>query len=502
MTTTVNKKQIAKNALYLYVRTFFVIVLMLVASRVLLRALGAEDFGLYNLVGSIVAMFTSLRVVFASATQRFLNYEKSHNNVQILSNIFVISKRLHWGLSIFFLIITECLGIWALNDYLVIPDGRLPDAYIALQCSIFSAIAMLLTVPYDAVIISNERFNAYAYLAILECALQLGAAYAVIIIPENKLVWYSILVLVAALLVRFINTIYCRFTFEECRHEGKFDKVLFKDMAKFAGWNFLGNFAISIYNEGINMILNIFGGVIANAARAISTQVLKGISSISDRMSAAFAPQATQQYAIGDHNKFQDLIILSTKLINYLYLLMAVPIALFTPLILEIWLGEIPQYSIEFVRASLLYGFARSIHSPLNMSFQCGGKLKIYQIIELCSLLPSLPLAYILLKIGLPLYWALLAMAITNFINNIIITILANKQLQLNIKAFLFNTIIPIVIIGICSMISGWLICTLINNVYLQIILSISMTGLLILFVGLSKNERTRVFSLLKKYTR
>lgn len=499
MTTTVNKKQIAKNALYLYVRTFFVIVLMLVASRVLLRALGAEDFGLYNLVGSIVAMFTSLRVVFASATQRFLNYEKSHNNVQILSNIFVISKRLHWGLSIFFLIITECLGIWALNDYLVIPDGRLPDAYIALQCSIFSAIAMLLTVPYDAVIISNERFNAYAYLAILECALQLGAAYAVIIIPENKLVWYSIMVLVAALLVRFINMIYCRFAFEECRHKGKFDKVLFKDMAKFAGWNFLGNFALSIYNEGINMVLNIFGGVLANAARAVSTQVLKGIGSISDRMSTAFAPQATQQYALGDMNRFHDLIFLATKLINYLYIFIAIPIAIFAPLVLDIWLDDVPQYSVEFVRAILVYGLARSIHSPLDLCFKCYGKLKRYQIIEICCLLPALPMAYIMLHCGLPLYWALLAMAITNLINDIAIIILAHREWGFRAKEFIIKALVPILSIICISMILSRLVLWCIDNIIVQIILIIAICFAVIIFIGVSKDERKYIKSFIYK---
>lgn len=498
-TVQINKKQIAKNALYLYLRTFFVIVLMLIASRVLLRALGAEDFGLYNLVGSIVAVFTSLRVVFASATQRFLNYEQSKHDIQILSNIFVISKRLHWGLSLFFLIVTECLGVWALNNYLVIPDGSLTDAFIALQCSILSAIAMLLTVPYDAVIISNERFNTYAYLAILECALQLGAAYTVILIPENKLVWYSIMVLCAAVIVRFINMLYCHVKFEECRHKGHFDKSLFKNMSEFAGWNFLGNFALSIYNEGINMVLNVFGGVIANAARAVSTQILKGIGSISDKMSTAFAPQATQQYAIGDMNKFHDLIFLSTKLINYLYLLMAIPIAIFTPLILDIWLGEVPEYSAEFVRAILVYGLARSIHSPLDLSFKCYGKLKYYQIVEICCLLPALPLAYILLKLGLPLYWALLAMAIANFINNVAISILAYRQWGFRVKEFLCRTIVPIINILIVTYVSYTTILLHISNTYIQIFTTLILLTVIIIIIGLTDDERKRVIAYINK---
>ena len=499
MSVAINKRQIAKNALFLYIRTFFVIILMLLSSRILLKALGTEDFGLYNLVGSIVAMFTSLRVVFASATQRFLNYEKANNNVQTLSNIFTISKRLHGGLSLIFLIITEALGIWMLHSYLNIPDGKLTDSYIVLQCSIFSAIAMLMTVPYDAVIISNEKFNAYAYFAILECLLQLGAAFIIIIIPGNKLVWYSILILMIALLVRFVNMLYCRLSFIECRHKGYFDKATFKDMSKFAGWNFLGNFALSIYNEGINMVLNIFGGVIANAARAISSQVIKGLSSISDRMSTAFAPQATQQYAIGELDRFHELIFLSTKLINYIYLLMAIPIALFTPLVLEIWLGEVPIHSVEFTRAILLYGLARSIHSPLDLCFKCYGDLKKYQIIEICCLLPALPIAYILLKVGLPLYWAILAMAITNFINDIAIAILAKYQWRFRVEEFVISVIIPIISILVSCAVIAYPTLLFISNTYLQIVIIMVAIILTIFLFGLSAKERKKILTIVKR---
>ena len=499
MSDSVNKRQIAKNALFLYIRTFFVIILMLFSSRILLKCLGTEDFGLYNLIGSIVAMFTSLRVVFASATQRFLNYEKARNDIQVVSNIFVISKRLHWGLSLIFLIVTEVLGIWMLHSYLNIPDGRLMDSYVVLQCSIFSAIAMLMTVPYDAVIISNERFNAYAYLAILECTLQLGAAFIIMIIPGNKLVWYSVIILIIALLVRFVNMLYCRLSFAECRHKGYFDKATFKDMSKFAGWNFLGNFALSIYNEGINMVLNIFGGVVANAARALSVQVLKGLSSISDRLSTAFAPQATQQYSLGDLNRFHDLIFLSTKLINYLYLLIAIPIAIFAPLVLDIWLGEIPEHAIAFIRAILIYGFARAIHSPIDLCFKCYGQLKKYQIVEICCLLPALPLAYALLKFGLPLYWALLAMAITNFINNIIIIILAKRQWGFRINDFMVNAIIPIIKV---SVVAGAL-CTItlltINNIYIQMPIIVASCTLSVLFIGMTRDERKKIQAIFKR---
>lgn len=473
------------------------IILWLVSSRVLLQVLGEEDFGLYNLVGSIVAMFTSLRVVFASATQRFLNYEKVKHDVQILSNIFVISKRLHLWLGILFIVVCEVLGFWAINAYLNIPDGKTLDALIVLQCSIFSAVMMLLTVPYDAVIISNEKFNAYAYLAILECFLQLVAACSIVLIPDNRLIWYSALILAVAIVVRLFNMLYCRHAFEECRHKGEFDKTLLKEMGKFAGWNFLGNFALSIYNEGINFVLNIFGGVIANAARAISTQVIKGISSVSERVSVAFAPQATQQYSLGNTDNFHSLIILSTKLITFAYLFMAIPIIIFTPTVLKIWLGEIPQYSVEFIRATLVYGLARSIHSPLDLCFKCYGELKHYQIVEICCLLPALPLAYIMLKMGLPLYWAFVAMAITNVINNIAIVILAKIKWGFCVKKFMVKAILPILAIIATTSILCIPILQYVSNIYLQVVLVVIATMLSITFIGLSNHERNKLRSTL-----
>lgn len=496
MSNTLNKHQIAKNAMFLYMRTFALIVVMLLSSRLLLKGLGVEEFGLYGLVGSIVAMFTSLRVVFASATQRFLNFEKAKHDTQILSNIFTISKRLHLWLSILFVIITELLGIWAISSYLNIPDGRTTEAIIVLQCSILTAVMMILTVPYDAVIISNERFNVYAYLSILEAMLQLGAAFAMSFIAENRLIIYAVTLFIIAIMVRCVNMLYCRISFEECRLRGHFDKDMLKSMSKFAGWNFLGNFALSIYNEGINMVLNIFGGVIANAAQSISSQVIKGLSSVSDRMSTAFAPQATEQYSVGQADRFNELIILSAKLINYVYLAMAIPIAIFTPLVIEIWLGRVPEYSVEFVRAILVYGLARTIHSPLNLGFLCSGKLKQYQIMEISLLLPALPLAYIFLKLGLPLYWALLAMAISNIINDIAIAFLARKVWQFRAKKFVFEALAPIFGIIVASALTSSIVLRYVDNLYIELLLVLLCVAVSIFTIGLTAAQRQQIWRL------
>jgi len=490
---SINKQKIFTNALFLYIRTFGVVVITLYSSRILLQELGAEDFGLYSLTGSIVAVFTSLRVVFASATQRFLNFGRANLNINHLRNIFFISKRLHLILCIAFFIIVEFCGSWLLNEHLNIPTGKLYEANIVLQLSILTVLVTIMTVPYDAVIISNEKFDIYAYLAILECLLQLISAFVIICIPNKKLIWYTVLILMSAIIIRIINLMYCRRTFEECQGKGSFDKILFKNMGKFAGWNFLGNFSLSLYNEGINMLLNVFGGVIANAARGISGQVLKGVCSVSDKLVSAFTPQTVYQYAIGQKQEFNDLIIFSTKILSYLYICLATPIICFTDFVLQTWLGRIPEYSIVFVRSILVYGFIRTVHSPIDLCFKSYGDLRKYQIVEMCFLLPSILFAYIFLKIGLPLYSAFIAMIICNTLNIVAIIILANNQMAFPIVFYLRHAIIPI--IRVLLFISVFSVLTLykISNLYAQIFVVGFIICISIYILGLNYTERKKI---------
>lgn len=497
MATEVNKKKIAKNTIHIYIRTIGIVLLMLYASRVVLQNLGVDDYGTYNLVGSIVAMFTSLRVVFTSATQRFLNYEKGQGDILRQSVIFKASRRLHLWMSIIFFIIVEITGILMIKYQLNIPVEKLNDAYILLQCSVASTIIMILTVPYNAVIVANEKFEAFTYISILEYSLQLGAAFLIAIIPSNKLIWYGVLILIIALIVRVINWGYCYSRFEECRIKCKIEKSIYKEIGIFAGWNFLGNFALSIYNEGINIILNLYGGVIANAARAICQNVYRGLASISENALTAFAPQATQQYAIKEFQRFYDLIYSSTRIISSLYIIVAIPIFIHTPLVLEIWLGEIPEYTVSFVRAILLYGYTRVFHSPLDLCFKCYGDLKQYQIIEVCCLIPSLPLAYYMLKYEMDYYWVFIAMSIGNVINNIAIAILAKKKIDFKIWEFTTKTIVPNFIIVVASIPLCLYINKIVPNIIIQILINITIVLVLILSIALSKAERLKLKSML-----
>lgn len=496
----VNNRRIATNAMYMYIRTLVSMVIMLYSSRVILNTLGVEDFGIYSLVGSVIAMFTSLKIVFASATQRFLNYEKGAGDINKLAGIFRASRNLHIYVCIIFVIIVEILGIWLINHKLNIPIGRINEAHIVLQCSILSTVIMIITIPYNAILLANEKFNIYAFLSILEHTLKLGAAFLVLLYKDNKLVYYALSILVISVLIRVLSTIYCTHKFPECRVKAKINRSLYKEMGVFAGWNFLGNFALYIYNEGINMILNIFGGVTANAARAISTNVFSGITSVTEGSFSAFAPQTTQAYAAKEYERFKELIYSSTKIISSLYIIVGVPIFHYTSEVLSIWLGEIPEYAIVFTKAMIVYGYVRALHSPLDLCIKCYGKLKTYQIIEICSLLPSLPLAYIMLRGGMPLYWAFLAMIICNTINNIAVMILAQRVVSLNIVEYIRLCILPSCIVVALSALSEIFLVECLHNIFLRVIISVTVLCILSYYIILSKSERGKIKDMLKKF--
>lgn len=500
MSVEVNKRRIATNAIYMYIRSLVSMIIMLFSSRVILNTLGVEDFGIYSLVGSVIAMFTSLKIVFASATQRFINYEKGTGNIDKLAGIFKASKNLHIYVCIIFVATVEILGIWLINNKLNIPIDRINEAHIVLQCSILSTVMMIITIPYNAILLANERFNVYAFLSISEYALKLGAAYLVLLYRDNKLIYYAVSILVISIMIRIITTIYCRHKFPECRIKTSVDSSLYREMGVFAGWNFLGNFSLYIYNEGINMIINIFGGVVANAARAISTNVYSGIISVTESSFSAFAPQTTQMYAVKEYRRFRELIFSSTRIISFLYTVIGVPIFYYSSEVLNIWLGEVPEYAIDFTKAMIVYGYIRALHSPLDLCFKCYGKLKVYQIIEICCLLPSLPIAYIFLNSELPLYWAFISMIICNVINNIVIMILAQRVVSLNAIEYIRSCIFPSCIVVALSAVLEFCIVGCIPNIFLRVAISVSTLCILSYYIALSKTERSKIKDFLMKF--
>lgn len=486
------RKQIAKNTILLYLRTIVSLVVGLFASRILLNQLGADDYGLYNLIGSVVMIFASLRVILATSTQRFLNYETKENNIQRKAIIFITSEKIHWGICAVFFIIAEIGGLYLINNKIDILPNMYFIAHILLQLSIISAIITITTIPYDAVIISNENFGIYAIFSIIESLLKLLSALLLIFIDKEKVIYYGLFILLSSLIIRIVNIIYCKRHYQECQLNVLVNKNVAKELCKFAGWNFLGNTAYTFCNEGINVVINIFGGVIANAARAISYQIYNALSEICAKVISGASPQAIRIYANKQYQEFNAIIGLSTRIIGLLYLVVALPISSVTAQVLLFWLGEIPLHTISFVKVILIYGFLRAIHFPLDLCFKASGKMAAYQIAETLCLLPAIPIAYIFLYSGFPLYFAFLALILCNIINTVAILYLAAKKTSFDCKTYISKALVPIVILSSIGI--GFVLgVSYIDSVIVRV--AIIEIGIIIMFFlcCLSQDERQKL---------
>lgn len=393
-------RRIAKNTGFLYVRMLLTMGVAFYTSRVVLNALGVEDYGIYNVVGGVVAMFSFLTGMFTSATQRFLNYEMGLGNRKRLNEIFSMSVTLNVMIAILIVLVSEIVGLWFINHKLVIPEDRLTAAHWVFQFSLLAMAVTIISAPYNAVIIAHERMSAFAYIAVVECLLKLGVAIVIVYCSVDKLIVYGTLLLVVAFIVRAIYSLYCKRRFEECHYKFYWDKVLFREMGAFAGWNMYGNFAFVMTTQGVNMLLNMFFGPAVNASRAIAVQIQMAIQGFATNFTMAIDPQIVQSYAKGKKEEIFRLVCYSSKFSFFLLLLLALPVLLETELLLKLWLRQVPDYSVVFVRLVLIQMLIRVLQNPLHTLMHATGKMRKYQLIDGTLLLLNIPVSYWLLKEG------------------------------------------------------------------------------------------------------
>ena len=396
-----NTKRIAKNTAFLYMRMLLLMGVAFYTSRVVLNALGVEDYGIYNVVGGVVAMFSFLTGTFTSATQRFLNYEMGLGNQQRLHEIFSMSITLNVIIAVLIIGVSEIVGIWFINHKLVIPPDRLVAAHWVFQFSLLAMAVTIVSTPYNALIIAHERMDIFAYISIVEALLKLGIAVVIFFCGGDKLIVYAFLILLVALIVRLIYSFYCKRKFPECRYKFYWDRKLFCEMGSFAGWNMYGNFAFVVVTQGLNMLLNMFFGPAVNASRAIAVQVQTAIQGFATNFTIAVNPQITQYYAQRKMNEMFNLVCFSSKYAFFLLLILIVPILLETEVLLEIWLKQVPVYAVVFVRLILVQLLLTIILNPLQTSIHATGKMRLYQLLTGSLNLLNIPISYLLLRLDM-----------------------------------------------------------------------------------------------------
>lgn len=480
MSTVENSKRIAKNTAMLYIRTFVILAIALYTSRLLLANLGVTDFGLYNLVAGVVGLFSSLKGVFASSVQRFLNYEKGLGNADGEHRVFCISVIVHILIAIVFALIVEAFGIWFINHKLNIPEGSINTTLFVFHCSIATACITILSTPYDAAIIANEKMNAFAWISILDAVLKLIVIFLIAILPFENIRSYAILLVCIALFIRGINVLYCR-RFPECRFVFLWDKSLFKNLTSFASWNFFGNTAYALVNEGLNMMLNIYGGVVANAARGIAYQVRVAVGQLSGNLLVASQPYIIQQAAGGNRDETFRNINEVSRILFFIMAITVLPLIVYCEQILELWLTTPPPYAVIFTRLILFYSVIRTLHGPIDLLFKAVGKIRKYQLVDSCSLLLSLPVSYGLLKMGCPVYGVFVAMSGVEIVTLFSIVGMAYFEVGFAICSYLKEVIASAILTEVLLFFLG-----IIFYIFLQTDILIGLIGYMVALVLIS----------------
>ena len=489
-----NNKRIAKNTLLLYFRMLFMMAVSLYTSRVVLNALGVEDFGIYNVVGGVVAMFSMLSGSLSSAITRFITYELGTGNRENLKKIFSSSVTIQIGLAVLIVLLAEAIGVWFLNMKMNIPDTRMTAANWVFQFSILTFAINLVSVPYNATIIAHERMSAFAYISILEAIGKLAIAFLIVISPIDKLIFYAILMCAVALVIRFAYGIYCKKHFEECTYHFIFDKELLKRMFGFAGWNFIGATSAVLRDQGGNVVINLFCGPAANAARGIAFQVNTAISGFVTNFMTALNPQITKSYAAGDRKYMMTLIFQGARLSFYMLLLLSLPVLINTHYILGLWLKIVPDHAVLFVQLVLVFAMSESISNPLITAMLATGKIRNYQLVVGGLQMMNLPVSYILLHMGMfPETVIVVAIVISQCCLAARLVMLRG-MIGLSVRKYMKEVYINVLVVTVIAAIIPFLLAIKLEESFLNFVLlcliSLICTGIAIYYVGCNRVER------------
>lgn len=492
--TAQNNKRIAKNTLLLYIRMLFIMLVSLFTSRINLQSLGIEDFGIYNVVGGVVAMFSVFSGSLATAISRFITFELGKGDKERLIKVFSTAVSIQILLAISIVILAEIIGVWFLNNKMIIPENRLDAANWVLQLSIFSFAVNLISVPYNASIIAHEKMSAFAYISIFEVVMKLIICYSLFVSPIDKLITYSILLFLLSISVRLIYGIYCKKHFEECSYHMIIDTPLLKNITGFAGWSMFGLVAYTCYNQGLNILLNLFFGPVVNAARGVAVQVQQAIQGFSQNFQIAVNPQIIKSYATKDLERLYNLIYSSSKFSYFLLLILSLPIIIKTDYILSLWLGKYPDYASLFIRLILCIITFDSLGASISTAQQATGKIKLYQIVVGGGMLLILPLSYVALKLGGSPESPYIIYLIMVIICHILRMIIIKRMIGLSLIIYCKKVIFRIMLITFLAVIILLSINKILDNSFISLIIlcisSIVTVSISVYLFGLSNEER------------
>ena len=493
-----NNQRIAKNTLMLYIRMLLSMVVSLYTSRVVLEVLGVEDYGIYGVVGGVVAMFSFLNASMAGATSRFLTFEMGRGDEQRLRDTFSSALIIHIGIALVVLLLAETVGMWFLNNKLVIPETRMGAAHWVYQLSILGMVVSVTQVPYNASIIAHEKMDIYAYIELANVLLKLGVVFLLKIGNFDKLVLYALLVLIVNVLIAGAYRFYCVRHYEESHFRFRFNRDISKGILSFSLYNLLGNMGAVVNTQGTAFVINMFFGVVYNAAASIGTTITGVVTGFASNIMTAFRPQITKSYAQGDIHQFQSLLSWALKAILLVYALIAVPVGFAINELLALWLVEVPPYTNIFCQLLLISIFFETARFVVIMGIHATGRVKWVSIFSGISFMLNPFLIYVLYKSGFPVSFAYVSVIFVNiFLLTVNVFILSYNVRDISIKSIVYPLlqVVGVVLISITCL--YWISQFKTGMKLVDIISLASVSTLLLgglsLYVVLNKGQRSRV---------
>ena len=497
-----DNKKIAKNTIILYMRQILIMVITLYTSRVVLQTLGAEDYGIYNVVGGFVTMFNVISGAFTVAISRFMAYVIGEGDEKRIEELFSTALVVQCCMGIFIVLLLATVGVWYVTNIMVLPAGRTEAALWVLAFSAVSFFINLISVPYNALIVAHEHMKAYAYIAVFEAVMKLLVSFAIVISPFDKLITYSFLTVLSAIIVRFCYSVYCNKNFTGCKFKLRVHKNTLKEMMSFVGWAFLGNGAVVLRDQGTNMILNFFGGTVVNAARGIAQNVNNAVQSFVNNFMQATQPEITKLKATDQLPEMRALILRSCRVSYFLMLILSIPLIKNINYILAIWLGEVPDYTNLFVAFTLIDSLIAALNNPLLYGVLATGQIKLYEIVMSAMCILSLPINYWLLSLGITPAYVYIVIVIIRFLTMLSL-VWQSKTYGLKWRDFIQQVAIRgILTTAICVTIADLISFSFIGMAFLRFLMEtgsiVLLNGCAIFMIGLSKKERNLAVSFIR----
>jgi len=497
-----NSKLIAKNTLLLYFRQILIMLVSLYTVRVVLNALGAEDYGIYNVVAGVVTMFSFISGAMSTASQRYFSFDIGKGDEENLKTTFSLTVTIYLLMSLLVVVLAETVGLLFVLKKLTIPVERIVAARWIYQFSVISFFFTIMTTPFMADIIAHEDMNIYAYVSIIEVALKLVVAFIIKFFSADRLIFYGFLMLVVTVINTTVYRCVCKIKYKECKYKFIWNKSYAKDMFSFTGWSLFGSASGVLKNQMINILLNQYFNPIVTAAKSVSMQVRNAVSSFSQNFSIALRPQIIKTYAADEYNETLKLTFRGCKFTYYLMWIFTLPLVLEMKGVLNFWLKEPPEFAIIFTRLALIDVLIESISFPLMTLAQATGKIKLYQSVVGGIQLLNFPVCWIILQLGYPAWTVQVIGIIITCIAMISRLFILKKLMTFLIIDFLKVVVFPSLCITIITSAFGLLIfqfspsnfCFMLINILLDVIL----VALACYFLGLNKNEKQYVLSIIR----